>query len=215
MNLVVGAVGFCPPPAARPRSMLSCPRRTPTRLRSPWPPAHGRPARKKVSDRALRVASLPTGWLRRSGSSCAETRRSHEDVQWEQGAHQQVWYIYHLADAQIYRYAAQRVGLLTVEPSRLEVLDHVEQGILGREAQILTLVGAVFVHPDAGSGEEPARGGQLRGGEVVVAEILQVLDAAPLCFALPDPEAQMHASPHLYRCPAGLAVALRVMDIAG
>jgi hypothetical protein len=52
-------------------------------------------------------------------SSCAETRRSHEDVQWEQGANQQVWYVYHLADAQIHRYAAQGVGLLTVEPSRL------------------------------------------------------------------------------------------------
>jgi peptidoglycan/xylan/chitin deacetylase (PgdA/CDA1 family) len=52
-------------------------------------------------------------------SSCAETRRSHEDIQWEQGAYQEVWYVYHLADAQIHRYAAQGVGLLTVEPSRL------------------------------------------------------------------------------------------------
>jgi hypothetical protein len=44
INLVVGVVGFCPPRAARPRSMLSCPLHTPARLRSPWPPAHGRPA---------------------------------------------------------------------------------------------------------------------------------------------------------------------------
>src|SRR5829696_7131623 len=51
INLVVGAVGLCPPQVARPRSMLSCPRRTPTRLRSPWPPAHGRPVGKWVTPR--------------------------------------------------------------------------------------------------------------------------------------------------------------------
>src|SRR5829696_6190067 len=201
MNLVVGAVGFCPPPAARPRSMLSCPRRTPTRLRSPWPPAHGRPARKKVSDRALRVASLPTGWLRRSGSSCAETRRSHEDVQGKQRAHQQVGHVHRLADAQVDRHAAQRVGLLAGETPGFEVIYHVEQRVLGGEAQILALVGAVLAHADAGGGEEAARGGHLRTGEVVVPVELQVPYAPPRRLPLPDPEPQVHTRPHLYRGP--------------
>src|SRR5919199_771905 len=71
------------------------------------------------------------------------------------------------------------------------------------------------MHPDAGGGNEPARGGQLRRDEVVVPEILQVPDAPPLRLPLPDPEAQMHASPHLYRRPASLAVALGVMDVSG
>src|ERR671913_137103 len=57
ISLVVGAVDFCPQRVARLRSMLSCPRRTPARLRSPWPPAHGQPAGKRVtpspSSRAL------------------------------------------------------------------------------------------------------------------------------------------------------------------
>src|SRR3712207_7459214 len=58
----------------------------------------------------------------------------------EQGAHQQVWHVHRLAYAQVHRHAAQRVGLLTAEPSCSEVLDHVEQRVLGGEAQVLALV---------------------------------------------------------------------------
>src|SRR5215207_913473 len=72
INLVVGAVGLCPPQVARPRSMLSCPRRTPTRLRSPWPPAHGRPAGKCVTPRpSSRALSRPPC----RGASLAPSRR--------------------------------------------------------------------------------------------------------------------------------------------
>src|SRR5215212_8359210 len=72
MNLVVGAVGLCPPRAARPLSMLSCPRRTPPHLCSPWPPAHGRPAGKLVTPRpSSRVLSpLPC-----RGASLVPSRR--------------------------------------------------------------------------------------------------------------------------------------------
>src|SRR5918993_5549785 len=60
INVVVGTLGLCPPQVARPRSMLSCPRCTPTRLPSPWPPAHGRPAGKLVTPRpSSRALSRP------------------------------------------------------------------------------------------------------------------------------------------------------------
>ena len=102
---------------------------------------------------------MPTEWLRRSGSSCAETKRtSHEDVQGKQRAHQQVGHVHGLADAQIDCHAAKRVGLLAGEAPSFEVVYHVEQGVLGREAQVLALVGAVFAYAYAGSGEETARG---------------------------------------------------------
>src|SRR5919107_3305531 len=61
INLVVGAVGFCLPLAARTRSMLSCPHYTPARSCSPWPPAHGWPAGTCVTPRpSSRALSRPS-----------------------------------------------------------------------------------------------------------------------------------------------------------
>src|ERR687885_64725 len=107
-----------------------------------------------------------------SGSSCAEIRRSHEDIQWKQRAHQQVGYVHGLADAQIDRNAAQRVGLLASETPCFEVIYHVEQCVPGGEAQVLALVGAVFAYADPGGGEEAAWGGHFRAREVIVSEEL-------------------------------------------
>ena len=58
-------------------------------------------------------------------------------------AHQQVAHIYRLADAQFDRHTTRRVGLLASETSYFEVIYHVEQSILGGEAQVLALVLAV------------------------------------------------------------------------
>src|SRR5215207_787110 len=140
--------------------------------------------------------------------------RSHKDVQREQRAHQDVGHVDRLAYAQVYRDAAQSVRLLAGEAPRLEVLYHVEQRVPGGQADVLALVGAVLAHADTGGGEEAARDGHLRPGEVVVPEELQVPDTPSCGLALPDPEAQVDARPDLYGRPAGLAVALGVVDVA-
>jgi hypothetical protein len=67
------------------------------------------------------------GYPARRGGGCGRVCRwSHKDIQREQGAHQQIRYIYRLADAQLDRHAAQRVGLLATETPCLEVIYHVE-----------------------------------------------------------------------------------------
>src|SRR3712207_4837044 len=92
---------------------------------------------------------------------------------------------------------------------------HVEERVLGGEAQVLALVCAVFAHVDSGRGEKAAGGCHLGTGEVVVPEELQVLDAPSGGLALPEPESQVDARSHLYGRPTGLAVSLGVVHVPG
>src|SRR5215213_6714264 len=95
------------------------------------------------------------------------------------------------------------------------MLNHVEQRILGGDGQVLTLVCTVLANANAGRSVEPARNGHFRCGEVIVSEELQILYALLLGLALADPETQVNPGAHLDRRPAGLAVPLSIMDVAG
>src|SRR5215213_8596739 len=140
---------------------------------------------------------------------------SDEHVERQQRADQEVRHVDGLADAQVDCAAAQRVGLLGVKAARLEVVDHVQQGVAGGEGEVLARVLAVLVHADAGGRVKAARRGELRRGEPVVAEELQVADAAPLGLALAQAEPQGRPRPDLDRRAACLAVALGIVHVAG
>src|ERR671921_1836169 len=95
------------------------------------------------------------------------------------------------------------------------MIDHVKQCVLGGEGNVLALVPAVLGYADARRGEEPARDGQLRGGEVVVPEELQVPNPPSLSFALANLKAQVNPRAHLERRTTSLAIPLSIVDIAG
>src|SRR4051794_24271830 len=157
-----------------------------------------------------------TGW--RIAPPChqeAARRNSDEHVQRQQRADQEVGHVDGLADAQVDGAAAQRVGLLGVQAPRLQVVDHVQQRVAGGEGEVLARVLAVLVDADAGGRVEAARRGHLRRGEPVVAEELQVADAAPLRLALAQAEPQGRPRTDLDRRAARLAVALGIVHVAG
>ena len=63
--------------------------------------------------------------LSSSPPSARAVPKLHEDIQREQGAHERIRHVYRLADAQVHRNAAERVGLLAGKAARFEVSDHV------------------------------------------------------------------------------------------
>src|SRR5680860_412481 len=87
---------------------------------------------------------------------------SHEYVERQQRAHENVRHVDRLANSQVDRHAAQRVRLTSIIATLLQVPDHIEQSVARSDRRVLTFVLPVLAHADTRGGKESLRSRQLR-----------------------------------------------------
>src|SRR5215472_2248360 len=123
--------------------------------------------------------------------------RPHSQLAGEDGLGQErgdehVGRVDHLADLEVNRDAADRVGLLPRPPPLGEMVDHVEQRVAGGERDVLGVVDAVPGDRDPRGGVEPARRGVLRRQVVLVPGEPEVADVLlrRLALAQTEPDTQ-------------------------
>ena len=95
------------------------------------------------------------------------------------------------------------------------MIDHVEEGVARGERDVFGVVDTVLGDRDPGGGKKPARHGEFRRQEVIVAGELRVTDVLAGSLPLAQTEPHPQGRPHLDCGAAGLAVALGEVRVAG
>src|SRR2546427_1720362 len=217
----------------KPHSAVAASPRTLRRPPSPWPP------RKRPGSGAKRCASQavcdtppprrPASFIYRGGGPGIVPPRHRRGRQHaprsdlsaskdgfrNEGGHDVVRHVHHVADAQIRRDAAEHVRLLAGPASLLEQVDHVEQRVPAGEREVLTLVHSVLTDRHAHGRDAPLRRCPFRWREVTGVREVGASERTRGSRALQHAEAHGDGRAHLNGGDTHLAVALSEVAVAG
>src|SRR5580704_12880111 len=107
-----------------------------------------------------------------------------KDVERQEGADDEVRHVDQLAQFQIDRNTADRIGLLTGPAALYEQVDHRQKCVAGAQCRVFALIGAVLADRQSGRCEEALGGGKLGGKIIVVTRKAREADAAARSFTL-------------------------------
>src|SRR5712691_2155749 len=119
----------------------------------------------------------------------------------------------HITDTQIDRNATDDIGLFSAPTALLEQLDHVDQGVAGRERQILTLLRTVLAYGHTHGGNKIARGGPFRGSKIPWMRKARPADIVACRFPCLQAEAHHGGGAHLNGRDAAFGVTLCKMPV--